>query len=397
MQNLIGKLLTGSDDGRRPLPAGTGPARVGEGPVRIGILPGNEDKAASVFGKFIGRSRTISHCLDLVAQVAPGNTSVLITGESGTGKELFAEAIHELSQRKGRPFIKINCAALPYNLIESELFGYEKGAFTGAISSRVGKFEAASGGTIFLDEIGDMDLEVQVKLLRVLQEKEIQRVGSNKVIEADVRVIAATNRDLEKAVAEHRFRLDLYFRLNVFPIQLPALRDRMEDIALLAEHIGKRIAGAMGREYMGIGGEMMHALKQYDWPGNVRELENVIERALITSGPNRPMFLLQPLTGLGATFEPLPPAGRTVPTQPLGPAGRGIPNEPLASAAGRPITIEEIKQRQEQFERELIEAAIREAKGKVRGPGGAAERLDIKPTTLESKLIRLGIRKEDFR
>ena len=382
MQNLIGKLLTGSDHGRRPLPAEAGPARVG--PASMGSA-GVGPASAPIFGKFIGRSRAISHCLDLVAQVAPGDTSVLITGESGTGKELFAEAIHELSQRKGRPFIKINCAALPYNLIESELFGYEKGAFTGAMTSRVGKFEAASGGTIFLDEIGDMDLEVQAKLLRVLQEKEIQRVGSNKVIEADVRIIAATNRDLEKAVAEHRFRLDLYFRLNVFPIQLPALRDRMEDIALLTEHIGKRIAGAMGREYMGIGGEMMHALKQYDWPGNVRELENVIERALITSGPNRPMFLLQPLTGLGAAFEPLAPAGRTIPT------------EPLVSATGKTITIEEIKQRQEQFERELIEAAMREAKGKVRGPGGAAERLDIKPTTLESKLIRLGMRKEDFR
>jgi transcriptional regulator with GAF, ATPase, and Fis domain len=231
-----------------------------------------------------------------------------------------------------------------------------------------------------------MDLEVQAKLLRVLQEKKIQRVGSNKLIEADVRIIAATNRDLEKAVAAHRFRLDLYFRLNVFPVRLPALRDRMEDMALLAEHIGKRIARAMGREYMGIAGEMMNALKQYDWPGNVRELENVIERALITSGPNRPMSLSQPLIGLGAGFEPLASDG-----------GRATSSEPLTAADGRAITMEEMKQRQEQFERELIEAAMREARGRVRGAGGAAERLDIKPTTLESKLIRLGIRKEDFR
>ena len=353
MQNLIGKLLTRLDHSTSP-----------------GVRASGGGVGSSVFRKFTGKSKALSHCLDLVAQVAPADTSVLITGESGTGKELFAEAIHELSQRSRQPFIKINCAALPYSLIESELFGYEKGAFTGAMSARVGKFEAASGGTIFLDEIGEMHLEVQAKILRVLQEKEVQRVGSNKVIETNVRIIAATNRDLEKAVAEHRFRLDLYFRLNVFPISLPSLRDRREDIPVLSADIGERIARAMGREYYGISGEMMNALKQYDWPGNVRELENVIERALITSGPNRPMSLPQPLVGIGASFE---------------------------SPAGKFITIDEIKQRQEQFERELIEAALREAKGRVRGPGGAAEKLDIKPTTLESKMIRLGINKEDFK
>jgi DNA-binding NtrC family response regulator len=357
MQNLIGKLLKGLDQEEKSTAAGI------QTDQRDGDL---------VFGKFIGKSKAISHCLDLVAQVAPADTSVLITGESGTGKELFAEAIHELSPRNRQPFIKINCAALPSTLIESELFGYEKGAFTGAMTSRIGKFEAASGGTIFLDEIGEMDLEVQAKILRVLQEKEVQRVGSNKVIKADVRIIAATNSDLEKAVAEHRFRLDLYFRLNVFPIRLPPLRDRKEDIDLLAGHLGKQIARTMGWDYCGITGEMMNALKQYDWPGNVRELENVIERALITSGPNRPMTLPQPLTGLGTPVEPI-------------------------TAAGKFITIDEIKQRQEQFERALIVAALREAKGKVRGPGGAAEKLDIKPTTLESKCIRLGINKEDFK
>ena len=355
MQNLIGKLLTGLDQ-EKTTPGGiqtTGGGR-------------------SIFGKFIGKSKAISHCLDQVTQVAPANTSVLLTGESGTGKELFAEAIHELSQRSRQPFIKINCAALPYSLIESELFGYEKGAFTGAMTSRVGKFEAASGGTLFLDEIGEMNLEVQAKILRVLQEKEVQRLGSNKVLQADVRIIAATNRDLENAVAEHRFRLDLYFRLNVFPIELPPLRERKEDIESLAEHLGKRIARTMGRDYSGISNEMMKALQQYHWPGNVRELENVIERAMITSGPNKPMTLAQPLSTVGPSMESVAPAGKF-------------------------ITIDEIKQRQEQFERELIEAALREAKGKVRGPGGAAEKLDIKPTTLESKLVRLGINREDFK
>jgi DNA-binding NtrC family response regulator len=354
MQNLIGKLVAGLSHAEK-----NSPAR-----VRASC----DDTFSSIFGEFIGKSMSISHCLDLVAQVAPQNTSVLITGESGTGKELFAEAIHKLSQRSRQPFVKINCAALPDSLIESELFGFEKGAFTGATSNRIGKFEAASGGTIFLDEIGDMNPEVQAKLLRVLQEKKIQRLGGHKIIEADVRIIAATNRDLEMAVAERRFRLDLYFRLNVFPIWLPPLRDRKEDIALLAEHLGRRIAGAMGRDYCGITREAMEALKQYSWPGNVRELENVIERALITSGRNKALTLLQPLTGLDQPVKP-------------------------PAFAGKFSTMEEVKQ----GERDLIEAALRETRGKVRGPGGAAEKLDIKPTTLESKLIRLGISKDDFR
>ncbi|PSL43012.1 response regulator receiver domain-containing protein [Chitinophaga niastensis] len=337
--------------------------------TRVGTDSGN--MTGPIVKKFIGKSKSISHCLDMVAQVAPLNTSVLITGESGTGKELFAEAIHQLSPRNRQPFIKINCAALPYTLIESELFGYEKGAFTGALTSRMGKFEAASGGTIFLDEIGEMDMDVQAKLLRVLQEKKVQRVGSHKMIEADVRIIAATNRDLVNAVAEHRFRLDLYFRLNVFPIQLPALRDRKEDIPLLVDHLGRQIARVMGRDYYGVAAEMMEALEQYDWPGNVRELENVIERALIISGPNKAMTLVQPLTSKRTPVDAFSPSRKF-------------------------STIDEIKQRQEQYERELIEAALRESKGKIRGTEGAAEKLDIKPTTLESKLIRLGIRKEDF-
>jgi DNA-binding NtrC family response regulator len=325
----------------------------------------------TIVGKFIGKSKAISHCLDMVAQVAPLNTSVLITGESGTGKELFAAAIHQLSPRNRQPFIKINCAALPYTLIESELFGYEKGAFTGAINSRMGKFEAASGGTIFLDEIGEMDMDVQAKLLRVLQEKKVQRVGSHKMMDADVRIIAATNRDLVTAVAQHRFRLDLYFRLNVFPIVLPSLRDRKEDLPLLVEHLGKQIAGAMGRGYYGVTTEMMEALEQYDWPGNVRELENVIERALIISGPEKAMTLPQPLVPQTTTINTF-------------------------SSSPKFSTIDEIKQRQEQYERDIITAALRESKGKIRGTGGAAEKLDVKPTTLESKLIRLGIRREDF-
>jgi DNA-binding NtrC family response regulator len=324
-----------------------------------------------VFSKLIGKSKSILHCLDLVTQVAPLNTSVLILGESGTGKELFAEAIHQLSKRNRQPFVKINCAALPYSLIESELFGYEKGAFTGALTSRMGKFEAASGGTIFLDEIGEMSLEVQAKLLRVLQEKKVQRVGSHKTIDTDVRVIAATNRDLEKAVAEHRFRLDLYFRLNVFPIQLPPLRERMDDIHLLVENLGRQIAQTMGREYYGVSDEMIAELEQYDWPGNVRELENIIERALIISAQDKPMSLSQPLSALGTQTN-------------------------YALASNTLGSLGEIKQQQDESERKLIEVALRESKGKIRGADGAAEKLDIKPTTLESKLIRMGIRKEDF-
>ena len=355
VQDLIGRLMNELSHGKRTIPKGAGTV-TGDHPV---------------FEKLIGKNKSILHCLDLVAQVAPLNTSVLIMGESGTGKELFAEAIHQLSQRNRQPFIKINCAALPYSLIESELFGYEKGAFTGAMTSRIGKFEAASGGTIFLDEIGEMNLEVQAKLLRVLQEKKVQRVGSNKLIDADVRIIAATNRDLEKAVAEHQFRLDLYFRLNVFPIHLPPLRDRKEDITLLAVQLAKRNANMMGKVYCGISDEMMKSLERHDWPGNVRELENVIERALIVSPPNKPLNLVQPLSG------PATPADPVISVQKFS-------------------TIEEIKQRQEQYERDLIETALRESKGKIRGTGGAAEKLDIKPTTLESKMIRLGIRKEDF-
>ena len=350
LQDLIGKFISGLSQGNKT--AQKGPAPVSAHPPAI--------------PKFIGKSKSVLNCLDLVAQVAPLNTSVLIMGESGTGKELIAEAIHKLSQRRQQPFIKINCAALPYTLVESELFGYEKGAFTGALTTKIGKFEAASGGTIFLDEIGEMSLDVQAKLLRVLQEKQVQRVGSHALIPADVRVIAATNRDLEKAVAEHRFRLDLYFRLNVFPIQLPPLRDRKEDIPLLAVHLAKQGANTMGKDYCGISNQMMQALAGYHWPGNVRELENVMERALIVSPPGEPLNLLQPLSGLK------PPAPHNF------------------------STIEEIKQQQEEYERALIDAALREAKGKIRGPGGAAERLNIKPTTLESKLMRMGIHKEDF-
>lgn len=324
----------------------------------------------TIMDKIIGRNNLLLHCLDLVAQVAPLNTSVLITGESGTGKELVAEAIHQLSQRASKPFVKINCAALPASLVESELFGYEKGAFTGAIAARTGKFEAASGGTIFLDEIGEMNPDVQAKLLRVLQDKKIERIGGNKTIETDVRIIAATNRHLDEAVAEGRFRLDLYFRLNVFPIQLPSLKERKEDIPLLAQHIAQRICRSMNKEYAGFSNEMMQEMQTYDWPGNVRELENLIEYAVITSENGRPLRLIRSLVTAMSPATPVSP--------------------------GKFKTIDEIRQQQEFYEKELITSTLRECKGRIRGPGGAAEKLDIKPTTLESMLLRLGIRKEDF-
>ena len=237
------------------------------------------------FRNIIGNSRLLKNLLDMVMMVAHSDTSVLLLGESGTGKEKIAEAIYNLSRKKGKPFIKVNCAALPASLIESELFGHERGAFTGAVEKRIGKFEQADGGTIFLDEIGEMPHEMQVKLLRVLQEKEIERIGGRNTIKIDVRIIAATNKNLEKEMAEGRFRLDLYYRLNVFPITLPPLRDRKEDIPALAFHFMRFYNDRIGKQVNDISSEVLEKLMLYDWPGNIRELENLIERSiLLTSG-----------------------------------------------------------------------------------------------------------------
>ncbi|MBO9562709.1 MAG: sigma 54-interacting transcriptional regulator [Niastella sp.] len=312
------------------------------------------------FEGIIGRSPQLLNVFDHIMQVAPSDSSVLITGESGTGKERIADCIHRLSPRKQGPLVKINCAALPINLIESELFGHEKGAFTGAMDKRIGKFELAHQGTIFLDEIGEMPLETQVKLLRVLQEKEIERIGGKAPIKVNVRIIAATNRNLEKEVAEGRFRLDLYYRLNVFPIQLPPLRERKDDIVLLAQHFLRYCSVKNGRVITGISDAALASLQAYSWPGNIRELENLIERSvLLTKGP---------------TIENIP-----------------LPVTHQQAAAphngDRPIkTIEE-------NEREHILAALAQCGGRIRGKGGAAEILGVPPTTLASKMIKLGIKR----
>lgn len=314
------------------------------------------------FNNMIGNSRLLKKTLDSILMVAPCETSVLILGESGTGKEKVAEAIHALSPKKNRPFIKVNCAALPATLIESELFGHERGAFTGAIDKHIGKFEQANGGTILLDEIGEMPLETQVKLLRVLQEKEIERIGGNNTIKIDVRIIAATNRELEKEITEGRFRLDLYYRLNVFPMTVPALRERTEDIPLLAAHFIQKFAKQTGRNVKEISSAAMEQLLSYDWPGNIRELENQLERAVLLS------------TGSTITHFILP--------RPAGSPPVVVNNEKIK-------TIDE-------NERDHIIAALRKCQGKISGEGGAAALLNINVSTLNSRIKKHGIKKEQY-
>ncbi len=313
------------------------------------------------FKNIIGNSRSLKMLLDSVLMVAPSETSALLLGESGTGKEKIAECIHGLSPRKNRSFIKVNCAVLPATLIESELFGHERGAFTGAFEKRIGKFEQASGGTIFLDEIGEMPPEMQVKLLRVLQEKEIERVGGKNTLKIDVRIIAATNRNLEKEIAEGRFRMDLYYRLNVFPIVLPTLRERKEDIPVLALHFMHLYNKKIGKQIKDISSEVLEKLMLYDWPGNIRELENLMERSiLLTSGP-----VIADVT--------LPDSQKKT---------------TILFNDVQPVkTVEE-------NERDNIIAALKKCNGKIFGKGGAAELLNINASTLNSKIKRLGIKKE---
>jgi formate hydrogenlyase transcriptional activator len=291
--------------------------------------------------------------------VSPTQSTVLIQGETGTGKELIARAIHNLSGRRERTFVKLNCAAIPTGLLESELFGHEKGAFTGAIAQRLGRFELAHGGTLFLDEVGDIPLELQSKLLRVLQEQEFERLGSTRTIRVDVRLVAATNRDLVAMVSEKQFRNDLYYRLNVFPIVNPPLRERQEDIGALVRYFTQKFARRMNKRIESIPTEAMTALTGYGWPGNIRELENLIERAVIVSR--------------GSRLE--------VPLAALEQAGKGA----AASAAPRRLTT------LEEAEREHIREALHEANWQVGGPSGAAVRLGMKRTTLQSKMAKLGI------
>jgi formate hydrogenlyase transcriptional activator len=319
-----------------------------------------EIKADHNFEEIVGQSESILRTLENVRGVAPTDASVLISGETGTGKELIARAIHFNSKRRGKPLIKINCAALPTGLVESELFGHEKGAFTGAIAKRIGRFELADGGTIFLDEIGEIPLEVQAKLLRVLQEKEFDRVGGKSPIAVDVRVIAATNRDLLAAVRDKTFRDDLYYRLNVFPILVPPLRERKEDIPLLAHFLIKKFGTQIGKPIEQITNDAISRLCAYHWPGNIRELENIIERALILSpGP-----VLQ------------------------------IDSE-LLSAAAAPS--EGADSSLVAIERDHIQRVLEQTGGVVEGPSGAAQILDMHPNTLRSRMKKLGIRRSDRR
>jgi formate hydrogenlyase transcriptional activator len=318
-----------------------------------------EIKADHNFEEIVGQSVPLLHVLENVRRVAPTDASVLISGETGTGKELIARAIHSNSKRRDRPLIKVNCAALPTGLVESELFGHEKGAFTGAIARRIGRFELADGGTIFLDEIGEIPLEVQVKLLRVLQEREFDRVGGGKSpISVDVRVIAATNRDLLSAVCEKKFREDLYYRLNVFPLRLPPLRERKADIPLLAHFLVKKFATSIGKSIERISAEALERLDAYDWPGNVRELDNVIERAVILS-PG-PLLDIDP-----DVFVP--------------------------RAVGSPSAVEQSSQSLEEVERAHICRVLEETSWIIEGPKGAARVLGLHPNTLRSRLKRLGI------
>jgi formate hydrogenlyase transcriptional activator len=317
-----------------------------------------------MFEEIVGSSQSLRKMLKAVDKVAATDSTVLILGETGTGKELIARAIHKRSSRSLRAFIRVNCAAIPSELIASELFGHEKGAFTGAVERRIGRFEAADGGTIFLDEIGDLPGETQVALLRVLQEREFERIGSTKPIQVDVRVLAATHRDLAADVQEGDFRRDLYYRLNVFPINVPSLRERLEDIRLLAEYLVERYAKKAGKKITAIDRSTLEMLQNYDWPGNVRELQNVIERAVI--------LCETPVLYVDETW--LRREGHSAAEQPI----------PFNTAINA-------------NEREIIERTLAECAGRVGGPRGAAARLGLPRQTLESKIKILGINKFRFR
>jgi transcriptional regulator with GAF, ATPase, and Fis domain len=317
-----------------------------------------EVKSAHDFEEIVGQSAAINQVLARLSHAAPTDVAVLLLGETGTGKELLARALHQRSARNGRPFVRVNCAAIPSTLIESELFGHEKGAFTGAVATRAGRFEAAHGGSLFLDEIGELGIDVQAKLLRVLQDGTFERVGSARTLHSDVRVIAATNRDLDRAMTEGRFREDLYYRLNVFPITLPPLRARREDIPLLEWSVINRRQRVLGRQITDVPKRVMQSLAAYDWPGNVRELENVIERALILSR--------------GSTLHVEDLAG--------GPALAASP--PASPPSLQPLA---------DVERDHIRGVLERCGWRVNGAGNAADVLGLHPNTLRFRMKKLGI------
>ena len=319
---------------------------------------------SSLFDEIVGSSEPVRRVLAQVTKVAPADSTVLILGESGTGKELIARAVHRRSNRAKGAFIPVNCAAIPQSLIASELFGHEKGAFTGALERRIGRFESAEGGTIFLDEVGDLPAETQVLLLRVLQEREFERVGSAKPIRSDVRIVAATNRDLRAAVASGSFRHDLYYRLNVFPIEVPSLRERTDDIPLLLEYFIHRFAQKAGKKIRRISNQTIELFRNYDWPGNIRELQNVVERGVLLCESEA--FVLDE---------------------------KWLKREPretsITGAALVPTLVE--------HERQLIENALRDCRGRVSGPSGAAVKLGIPRQTLDARIASLGIDKHRFK
>ncbi|MBC8154792.1 MAG: sigma 54-interacting transcriptional regulator [Bacteroidetes bacterium] len=325
------------------------------------------------FAEIIGTSSALRDVLRAVEQVAPTDTTVLIEGETGTGKELIARAVHNHSPRRTQPLIKINCAALPPQLIESELFGHERGAFTGALDRRIGKFELAHQGTLFLDEIGELPLELQPKLLRALQEREIERLGGRQVIRTDVRVVAATNRNLRQEVAAGRFRADLYYRLSVFPVRLPALRERREDILPLAQSFIGKFSQKLGKSFQGLSAESLQQALRYGWPGNIRELQNVLEQAVITS--------TGPALDCSRYFRDQP---ASVPRQ-----AALLPTDWLTDAGE--LTLDKLDILKEDLERKFLMQVLAQAGGRVRGKGGAAEILNTPPTTLESRIKKLGI------
>jgi formate hydrogenlyase transcriptional activator len=333
-----------------------------------------EISEAGNLGEIIGTSLSLRAALDKIAAVAPTDSTVLIHGETGTGKELFARALHAQSARRDKPMIKLNCSAISAGLVESELFGHVKGAFTGATDRRMGRFELADGGTLFLDEVSELALETQAKLLRVLQEQEFDPVGSSRTIKVDVRVIAATNRDLLADVRSGRFRSDLYYRLNVFPVELPPLRERPEDIAALATHFMQRMARKLGKPITKIAPATLAKLSGHSWPGNIRDLQNTIERAaVLTTGPE-----LTVEWDLGPDL-----------TQVSSVSAQRTRDADVAGQPAEPKTLEVI-------EREHIIAMLRKTRGVIEGPNGAAQLLALNPSTVRFRMKKLGICKVDY-
>ena len=332
-------------------------------PATIPDLAGNFSQKRIVGGLFrrddvdpvgtsaiVGRSAAVRRVLDQIEQVAPTDTTVLLLGDTGTGKELFATRIHELSARRSRAMVRVNCAAIPSTLMESELFGCERGAFTDAAARRIGRFELANHSTIFLDEIGDLPSDVQIKLLRVLEERQIERLGSPTSIDVDVRIVAATHRDLEQRIDDGTFRADLFYRLNVFPIRVPPLRERTEDIPLLVWRFVEQYSKSLGKQIDAIPGENMARLQQYAWPGNIRELRNVVERAMIVASGSQ----------------------LTIP----------VPSSPAARQSSAKLI---------DVQKEHIRGVLEAARWRIRGAGGAADQLGLRPTTLETRMAKLGL------